>query len=45
MYVKDGFLIGSDYSSGYHCVSVNETSRTYLAFALHKSELTKEAFE
>ena len=45
MYVKNGYLIGSDYSSGYHCIHIHPDSRKYLAFALHKSELSAEAFE
>ena len=43
MYIKNGYLIGSDYASGYHCVYIHPSHRTYLAFALHLSELTDEA--
>ena len=45
MYVKDGFLIGTDYSSGYHCLYLAEDHRKYLSFALHVSELTVEALD
>ena len=45
MYLQDGFLIGSDYESGYHCVYVRPEHRKYLGFALHVSELTDEARE
>ena len=43
IFIKDGLLVGSDYSSGYHCLYVKKEHRKYLAFALHLSELTKEA--
>ena len=43
MYMQDGFLIGSDYQSGYHCVYVRPEDRKYLGFALHLSELTDDA--
>ena len=43
MYYKDGFIIGSDYASGYHCVYINRKYRKYLAFALHTSDLSPEA--
>lgn len=43
LYIRDGLLIGSDYSSGYHCLYVKKEHRKYLAFALHLSELTPEA--
>ena len=45
MYTRDGFVIGSDFASGYHCLFMQEDQRKYLAFALHKSELPQEAFE
>ena len=45
MYTKGGFVIGSDFASGYHCIFMQEDQRTYLAFALHRSELSDEAFE
>ena len=43
MYVKDRFLVGTDYSSDYHCLYLSEDHRKYLAFALHVSEITVEA--
>ena len=43
MYIQDGYLIGSDYESGYHCIYVRPEDRKYLGFALHVSELTDEA--
>ena len=43
MYVPGGFVIGSDFASGYHCIDMVEEHRTYLGFALHLSELTPEA--
>ena len=43
MYVKGGFLVGTDYSSGYHCLYLSKHHRKYLAFAMHVSELTDEA--
>ena len=45
IYIKGGLLIGSDFSSGYHCLYVKREHRKYLAFALHLSELTPEALE
>ena len=43
MFMPNGFLVGSDYKSGYHCIYVHPEYRKYLAFALHVSELTPEA--
>ena len=43
MYVPGGFVVGSDYASGYHCLYMDEKDTKYLAFALHTSELTPEA--
>ena len=45
IYIKGGLLIGSDFSSGYHCLYIKPEHRKYLAFALHVSELTPEAEE
>ena len=45
MYVPHGFAIGSDYASGYHCLYMHRDHVKYLAFALHKSELTEEAWQ
>ena len=43
MYMPGGYLVGSDYASGYHCIYANEDHQKYLAFALHVSELPDEA--
>ena len=45
MFIPNGYVIGSDFASGYHCIYVREQDRTYLAFALHVSELTESALE
>ena len=45
MYVPQGFAIGSDFASGYHCLFMRKGDSTFLAFALHLSELTQEAKE
>ena len=45
MFIRHGFVIGSDFTSGYHCIYVREEDRTFLAFALHISELTDEALK
>ena len=43
MFMPNGFLVGSDYKSGYHCVFIHPDFQKYLAFALHISELTDDA--
>lgn len=45
MYTRNGFVIGSDFASGYHCIFMREDQRTYLAFALHRSEIPDDAFK
>ena len=45
MLIPGGFLVGSDYSSSYHCISMYESHRKYVAFALHESELPPNAVE
>ena len=45
MYTKGGFVIGSDFASGYHCIFMHEDDRKYLAFALHTSEVPEDALE
>ena len=45
LYVPGGFLVGSDYSSGYHCIGMQEDHQRFLAFALHVDELTPEALK
>ena len=37
--------VGLDFASGYHCISMHSKDRTFLAFALHVSELPEEAVE
>ena len=43
MFMPGGFLIGSDFASGYHCISMHESHRKFVAFALHISELPPSA--
>lgn len=43
IFIPGGFLVGLDFSSGYHCISMHKDDRTYLAFALDESELPDEA--
>lgn len=43
MYVPNGYIIGSDFRSGYHCLYLHPNDRKYLAFALHVSELPESA--
>ena len=43
IYIPGGYAIGSDFASGYHCISMLPEHRKYLAFALHTSELPREA--
>ena len=45
MLIPGGFLVGSDFSSGYHCISMHKDHRKYVAFALHVSELPPDAVE
>ena len=45
MFIPNGYVIGSDFASGYHCLYIRESDRTYLAFALHISELTQDALD
>ena len=45
MYIPNGFIVGSDYSSGYHCIGMREDHQRFLDFALHVDELTPEAFK
>ena len=45
MFIPDGFAVGLDFSSGYHCISMHPDDRKYLAFALHESELPQQAVE
>ena len=45
MYISNGYMVGSDFSSGYHCIYVKEEHQKYLAFALHVSELPAEAIK
>ena len=43
IFIPGGFLVGSDYSSGYHCIGMRKEHQRFLAFALHVDELTQEA--
>ena len=43
MYIPGDYAIGSDFASGYHCIYMAPNHKKYVAFALHVSELTKEA--
>ena len=43
IFVPNGFAVGLDFASGYHCISMHGKHRTFLAFALHVSELPEEA--
>ena len=43
MYIPNGFIVGSDYASGYHCLGMRKEHQRFLAFALHVDELTPEA--
>lgn len=43
IFIPNGFLVGLDFSSGYHCISMHEDDRTFLAFALDESELPADA--
>ena len=45
MYSKGGYVVGSDFASGYHCLFMEESQRSFLAFALHRSEIPEEAFQ
>ena len=45
MLIPGGFLVGSDFASGYHCISMHEEHKKYVAFALHISELPAAAVE
>lgn len=43
IFIPNGYAVGLDFASGYHCISMHSKSRTFLAFALHVSELTDDA--
>ena len=43
IFVPGGYAVGLDFSSGYHCISMHEDDRTFLAFALEEAELPQEA--
>ena len=45
MFIKGGFIVGLDFASGYHCLSMQEEDQKYLAFALHVNELPPHAVE
>ena len=43
IFVPNGFAVGLDFASGYHCISMHGKDRTFLAFALHVDELPDDA--
>ena len=43
MFIPGGFLLGTDFDSGYHCIYLDEDDQKYLAFALHVTELPEAA--
>ena len=43
MFIPDGFLVGSDFASGYHCIGMHPDDRKFLAFALDVKEIPPEA--
>ena len=42
MYIPGGYIIGSDFRSGYHCLYMHEDDKKYLAFALGQEEVSPE---
>ena len=45
MYIPQGFMIGLDFASGYHCIEMQKGSRKFLAFAIDTHELPAHAAE
>ena len=45
IHIPGGFAIGSDFTSGYHCIGMFPQHQKYVAFALHVSELPDQACE
>ena len=46
IFIPDGFvIIGLDFASGYHCISMDARDRKFLPFALHVDEFPDEAVE
>ena len=43
IFIPDGYVVGLDFASGYHCLSMDPDDRKYLAFALHVDELPEDA--
>ena len=39
IFIQGGFAVGLDFSSGYHCIAMNDDDRKFLAFALDEHEL------
>ena len=45
MYIPQGYMIGLDFASGYHCIEMQQESRKFLAFAIDTHELPAHAVE
>ena len=45
MFIPEGFLIGSDFASGYHCIGMDPDDSKFLSFALSVDEIPPEAVE
>ena len=43
IFIQGGFAVGLDFSSGYHCIAMNDDDRKFLAFALDAHELPEGA--
>ena len=43
IFIQGGFAVGLDFSSGYHCISMHDDDRRFLAFALNEDELPDDA--
>ena len=43
IFIPDGYAVGLDFSSGYHCIGMHSKHRKFLAFALNESELPDDA--
>ena len=45
IFLPGGFVVGLDFASGYHCISMHAKDRKFLAFALDEHELPEEAIK
>ena len=45
IFIPGGFVVGLDFASGYHCISMDARDRKFLAFALHVDELPSDAVQ